>query len=177
MPDTSVPLWTAPDIAMATGGRIEGGAFDAMGVTFNSQEAVPGDQRGRSIGFPTANIIVDPGTEPFRGIYAVRVRDGEVSGSASWSGAGYFGDRPTFETTRIFLEVHILDFDADIYGRTLAVEFIDFIRPDRKFNSVEDLQRQMLDDCARARSILEALRKHNPHTSYPLGLAQETGSI
>ena len=140
-------------------------------------EVVHGDQRGRSIGFPTANIIVDPGTEPFRGIYAVRVRDGEVSGSASWSGAGYFGDRPTFETTRIFLEVHILDFDADIYGRTLAVEFIDFIRPDRKFNSVEDLQRQMRDDCTRARSILEALRKHNPHTSYPLGLAQETGSI
>ncbi len=138
-------------------------------------EVVQGDLRGRGIGFPTANIVVDPGAEPFRGIYAVRVRGGETKGF--WNGAGYFGDSPTFDAARTFLEVHILDFDSDIYGRTLAVEFIDLIRPDRKFSSTEDLKREMREDCAKARSILEALRRNNPCTAYPLGRAQEEGLI
>ena len=138
-------------------------------------EVVQGDLRGRGIGFPTANIVVDPGAEPFRGIYAVRVRGGETKGF--WNGAGYFGDSPTFDAARTFLEVHILDFDSDIYGRTLAVEFIDLIRPDRKFSSTEDLKREMREDCAKARSILEALRQNNPCTAYPLGRAQEEGLI
>ena len=85
-------------------------------------EVVHGDKRGRTIGFPTANIILDPGAEPFRGIYAVKVRDAAAPSSMpSWLGAAYFGDRPTFNTNRKFLEVYLLDQDIDLYDRTLMV--------------------------------------------------------
>jgi riboflavin kinase / FMN adenylyltransferase len=140
-------------------------------------EVVRGDQRGRAIGFPTANIILEEGAEPIRGIYTVRVRDGARKNSKAWGGAGYFGNRPTFETGRTFLEVHLFDMDEDLYGRTLLVEFIDLIRPDQKFNSVEDLVRQMKQDCVQAKARLQVLFRHNPCTVYPLGRAQEDGTI
>ncbi|HLA03328.1 MAG TPA: bifunctional riboflavin kinase/FAD synthetase [Aestuariivirga sp.] len=140
-------------------------------------KVVPGDQRGRAIGFPTANIILEEGAEPIRGIYAVRVRDGGKKNSKAWAGAGYFGDRPTFETARTFLEVHLFDMNEDLYGRTLLVEFIDLIRPDQKFNSVEDLVRQMNQDCIQAKARLAQLSDENPCTVYPLGRAQEAGTI
>ena len=140
-------------------------------------EVVHGDQRGRAIGFPTANIILEEGAEPIRGIFAVRVRDGEVKNSKAWAGAGYFGNRPTFETAQTFLEVHLFDMNEDLYGRTLLVEFIDLIRPDQKFNSVEELVQQMKQDCAQAKARLQSLALDNPCVAYPLGRAQEDGAI
>lgn len=140
-------------------------------------EVVHGNQRGRAIGFPTANIILEEGAEPIRGIFAVRVRDGEVKNSKAWAGAGYFGNRPTFETAQTFLEVHLFDMNEDLYGRTLLVEFIDLIRPDQKFNSVEELVRQMKQDCAQAKARLQSLALDNPCVAYPLGRAQEDGAI
>jgi riboflavin kinase/FMN adenylyltransferase len=122
-------------------------------------EVVRGDQRGRSIGFPTLNIVLEPGAEPFRGVYAVEVRDPAQPGAAAWAGAGYFGDRPTFNTTRTFLEVYLLDVSADLYGRTLMVEFVDLIRPDQRFAGVAELVQQMHADCARARTILQEADK------------------
>ena len=83
-------------------------------------EVVKGDQRGRTIGFPTLNIVLDQGADPFRGIYAVRVRDAQIKGAIAWPGAGYFGDRPTFDTGRTFLEVYLIGFDGDLYGRHAA---------------------------------------------------------
>ncbi len=133
-------------------------------------EVVHGDQRGRTIGFPTANIILERGVEPFRGIYAVHVRwDGNEH-----MGAGYFGDRPTFDTPRTFLEVHLLDFDGDLYGKTLMVDFIDLIRPDKRFHSVEELKAQMTKDCDEVR---QRLGKVNPLTMFSLGLMQELGAL
>jgi riboflavin kinase/FMN adenylyltransferase len=140
-------------------------------------EVVRGDQRGRAIGFPTANIILEDGAEPIRGIFAVRVRDGGVKNSKAWAGAGYFGDRPTFETTQTFLEVHLFDMSEDLYGRTLLMEFIDLIRPDQKFNSVEELVHQMKLDCVQAKARLQNLSLDNPCAAYPLGRAQEDGTI
>jgi riboflavin kinase / FMN adenylyltransferase len=133
-------------------------------------EVVPGDQRGRTIGFPTANIILEPGAEPSRGIYAVMARD--IAGGPSWMGAGYFGDRPTFNTNRTFLEVYLLGQDIDLYGRTLEVSFIDLIRGDKSFKSVEDLIAQMKVDCEQARQILEQLSMNNPMSEFPLGKLQ-----
>jgi riboflavin kinase/FMN adenylyltransferase len=156
---------------VATAARELGYYWTVMG------EVVGGDQRGRAIGFPTANIILEDGAEPIRGIYAVRVRDGGVKNSKAWAGAGYFGDRPTFETTQTFLEVHLFDMNEDLYGRTLLVEFIDLIRPDQKFNSVEELVNQMHRDCTQAKSRLENLSRDNPCTAYPLGRAQQDGLI
>ncbi len=115
-------------------------------------EVVHGDKRGRTIGFPTANIIVDPGAEPFRGIYAVTVR--EVGSSVEWQGAAYFGDRPTFNTNKTFLEVYLLDQDIDLYGKTLLVSFIDLIRGDKTFKSVDELVTQMHQDCKDVRKVL-----------------------
>jgi riboflavin kinase / FMN adenylyltransferase len=117
-------------------------------------EVVHGDKRGRTIGFPTANIILDPGAEPFRGIYAVDVRDAAASGTPAWMGAAYFGDRPTFNTNRTFLEVYLLDQDIDLYGRTLMVSFVDVVRGDKTFKGVDELVVQMKLDCDEVRRVL-----------------------
>lgn len=134
-------------------------------------EVVHGDKRGRTIGFPTANIILEPGAEPFRGIYAVTVRD--AAGSDQWQGAAYFGDRPTFNTNRTFLEVFLLDQDIDLYGKTLIVSFVDLVRGDKTFKSVEDLIAQMQLDCAAVRKILSAQIVSN----LPLAVAQAEGNV
>ena len=120
-------------------------------------EVVHGDKRGRTIGFPTANIILEPGAEPYRGIYAVTVSDAASLGDKQWQGAAYFGDRPTFNTNRTFLEVYLLDQDIDLYGRTLMVNFVDVVRGDKTFKSVEELVAQMQIDCADVRKILAAV--------------------
>jgi riboflavin kinase / FMN adenylyltransferase len=133
---------------------------------------VPGDQRGRTIGFPTANIIVETGVEPARGIYATRVSE-VGKRSPIWMGAGYFGDRPTFNTNRTFLEVYILDETLDLYGRELLVSFVDLIRPDQSFTSVEALIAQMKDDCKKARAILAA----HEVADFPLAKLQAAGRI
>ena len=138
-------------------------------------EVVHGDRRGREIGFPTANIIVDEGVEPLEGIYAVFVRDANSPGSPRMPGAGYFGKRPTFDTDRTFLEVYVLDFSGDLYGRKLLVEFVDLIRRDRKFGSVEELVAQMHRDCNDARRLL-GRADSRPVTS-PLGELQRLGVI
>ncbi len=137
-------------------------------------EVVPGDQRGRTIGFPTANIILDPGAEPFRGIYAVTARDAASPPSTPyWQGAAYFGDRPTFDTKRTFLEVYLLDQNIDIYGKILMVNFVDLIRPDKTFKGVEELVTQMHADCAQVRKVLAADGIEN----FPLRKMQAEGKI
>ena len=133
---------------------------------------VPGDQRGRTIGFPTANIVVETGVEPARGIYATLVREsGKVE--PLWMGAGYFGDRPTFNTNRTFFEVYLLDQDIDLYGRELIVQFVDLIRPDQSFKSVEALVAQMKSDCEAARKILNRRKV----ADFPLAKLQAQGAI
>jgi riboflavin kinase / FMN adenylyltransferase len=134
-------------------------------------EVVHGDKRGRTIGFPTANIILDPGAEPYRGIYAVKVR--EAGSQIQWQGAAYFGDRPTFNTNRTFLEVYLLDQDIDLYGKTLMVEFIDMIRGDKAFKSVDELVTQMNQDCADTRKILAS----DQTAEFPLAKLQAAGKI
>ena len=133
---------------------------------------VPGDQRGRTIGFPTANIIVEPGVEPARGIYATLVREVGTVGPV-WMGAGYFGDRPTFNTNRTFLEVHLLDQTIDLYGRELMVSFVELIRPDQSFTSVDELVSQMKNDCHASRKILTPYKA----ADFPLAQLQAAGKI
>ena len=140
-------------------------------------EVVKGDQRGRTIGFPTLNIVLEKGADPFRGIYAVRVRDAEDQGSPHMPGAGYFGDRPTFDTGRTFLEVHLINFDGDLYGRQMLVEFIGLIRPDKRFSSVEELVAQMKSDCRNALKTLIATKADDPIAALPLGRLQAEGKI
>ena len=140
-------------------------------------EVVKGDQRGRTIGFPTLNIVLEKGADPFRGIYAVRVRDASEKGAVHWAGAGYFGDRPTFDTGRTFLEVYLIGFSGDLYGREVFVEFIDLIRPDKRFSSVDELVQQMTADCATAIAKLEAVKADDLILQFPLGSLQAKSLI
>jgi len=93
-----------------------------------------------------------PGTALLHGIYAVRV----YVGGKRYDGAAYLGTRPMFDDGEPILEVFLLDFNGDLYGREIEVEFIDFVREDAKFQSVAALKEQMAKDVARTRTILRA---------------------
>jgi riboflavin kinase/FMN adenylyltransferase len=110
-----------------------------------------GDKRGRTIGYPTANIALGPYLRPRFGIYAVRGRlaDGRVL-----EGAANLGIRPTFEPPKELLEPYFFGFDGDLYGQTVEVELISFLRPEEKFDSLEALKAQMAADCVEARRRL-----------------------
>lgn len=114
---------------------------------------VGGAQRGTSMGFPTANVPMPKGTTLGHGIYAVRTH---FNGQAH-DGAAYLGTRPTFDDGKPVLEVFLFDFAGDLYGCDIEVEFIDFIRADRKFHSTEELVEQMEKDIAQARDVLSAV--------------------
>jgi riboflavin kinase/FMN adenylyltransferase len=115
-----------------------------------SGKVVGGAKRGRELGFPTANIPMPKGTTLAHGIYAVRAHFDGVARD----GAAYLGTRPTFDDGMPVLEVFLFDFSGDLYGREMEIEFVDFIRADRRFRSVEDLVAQMDEDIAKARRIL-----------------------
>jgi riboflavin kinase/FMN adenylyltransferase len=110
-----------------------------------------GDKRGRTIGYPTANLALDRYLRPRFGVYAVRGRleDGRIL-----DGAANLGIRPTFEPPKELLEPYFFDFSGDLYGQTIAVELISFLRPEAKFERVEALVAQMDLDCAEARRRL-----------------------
>jgi riboflavin kinase/FMN adenylyltransferase len=116
-----------------------------------------GDRRGRTIGFPTANLAFDDYLQPAFGVYAVRVAgDGpdDPLGGRTVDGVANLGLRPTVGGLVPRLEAHLFDTDADLYGRHLRVALIDFIRPERKFAGLEALKAQIADDAATARAIL-----------------------
>ena len=119
---------------------------------FVSGDVIHGEKRGRELGYPTANLRLDPGCDLRHGIYAVRVAvdGGQHDGVAS------FGRRPTFDNGAPLLEVFLFDFDGDLYGKRLDVAFIGWIRPELRFEGVEGLVRQMDDDARKARDILAA---------------------
>lgn len=127
------------------------GAGEMLGHWWRVSGTVTGGaRRGTGLGFPTANIALAPGTALAHGIYAVRVMvDGHTH-----AGAAYLGTRPTFDDGVPMLEVFLLDFDGDLYGREIAVAFIGHIRDDLRFDKEEALKAQMQADCDRARSIL-----------------------
>lgn len=110
-----------------------------------------GGKLGRTIGYPTANIDVGPYQRPAYGIYAVRAR---LPDGRRLDGAASLGIRPTFDPPREWLEPFFFDFDGDLYGRTIEVSLIEYLRPEVKFDNLEDLIAQMEQDCLRARAIL-----------------------
>ena len=107
-----------------------------------------GQRRGRTIGFPTANIHLHRPVSPLRGVFAVRVYG---LGDAALNGVANVGTRPTVDGSRWVLEVHLFDFDADVYGKYLDVEFCTRLRDERKFASFEILKQQIQRDAEQAR--------------------------
>ena len=118
-----------------------------------------GDRRGRTIGFPTANLGLDDYLHPAFGVYAVRVSgDGadDPLASRTIDGVANIGLRPTVGGLVPRLEAHLFDVDVDLYGRHLRVALVEFIRPEQKFAGLDALRTQIAEDAARAREILAA---------------------
>ena len=115
-----------------------------------------GDKRGRTIGFPTANIHLHRNTTPVKGVFAVEMFgiEGEpVQGVAN------IGTRPTVDGTRSLLEVHLFDFNADIYGQYVNVEFVRKLRDEERFDSFEELRKQIDIDAENARTFFAQRNK------------------
>ncbi len=115
-------------------------------------EVAHGDKRGRTIGFPTANVALGRHLEPARGVYAVTIRtaDGTV-----YNGVANIGRRPTVNAgPESRLEVNLFDFSGDIYGTEIAVSLIAYIRPEVKFSGLDELKAQIAADAAQARLLL-----------------------
>ncbi len=111
-----------------------------------------GDKRGRTIGFPTANVELGESLEPKLGVYAVRViiEDGDTI----YGGVANIGRRPTFDKRDIMMEVHLFNFDQDIYERHIRVELVAYLRPEQKFDGIESLKAQIVTDSKVARIVL-----------------------
>jgi riboflavin kinase/FMN adenylyltransferase len=108
-----------------------------------------GQKRGNTLGFPTANLEGIATLIPADGVYAVRVE----AGSACWAGAANVGPNPTFGEQVRKVEVHIIGFHGDLYGRTLAVDFLNRLRPTQPFASPDALVKQLNHDVAAAQRI------------------------
>lgn len=119
---------------------------------FISGEVIHGEKRGRDLGYPTANIRLDPACGLKHGIYAVRIG----RGAERFEGVASFGRRPTFDNGAPLLEIFLFDFKGDLYGQKLDVAFVGFIRDELKFDGIDALVRQMDDDSAKARALLAA---------------------
>jgi riboflavin kinase/FMN adenylyltransferase len=109
-----------------------------------------GAGRGEGLGFPTANIDLPKGCHLLHGIYAAFVH----FNGQRYKAAAYYGKRPSFDNDAPVLEVYLFDFDGNLYGREISVEFVDFVRGDMKFSEPQALRDQMDADC---RSVLEIL--------------------
>jgi riboflavin kinase/FMN adenylyltransferase len=136
------------------GGQVElaasllGHPFQARGIV------VQGDQRGRTIGFPTANVQLRHNRPPLTGIYAVRVAG---LGPAPLEAVASMGVRPTVTNSgEMRLEVFIFDFDGDIYGRHVRVDFLKKLRDEEKYKDLDTLKRQIARDCDDARAFFRA---------------------
>ena len=131
-------------------GRVEV-ANDLLGhAWFVTAPVIHGEKRGRELGYPTANLRLDPACGLRHGIYAVRAGIG-----GRWHDAvASFGRRPTFDNGAPLLEVHVFDIRQDLYGQEMDVAFAAFLRPEEKFSSLEALIVQMDEDSRRARELL-----------------------
>jgi riboflavin kinase/FMN adenylyltransferase len=117
-----------------------------------------GDKRGRTIGFPTANLHLGEFMQPKLGVYAVRAAIDSGHGLQWIDGVANLGRRPTVAGEDVRFEVHLFDFDGDLYGKHLRVALLGFIRPEMKFSGLDQLKAQIAADCATARRMLAEYR-------------------
>ena len=136
------------------------GAANLLGRPFEIEGRVEhGDARGRTIGFPTANLHLGEYLRPASGVYAVRAGIDEGADTKWLEGVANFGNRPTFDKKDTIFEVHLFDFDDDLYGRHLRIALVDFLREEKKFDGLDDLKAQIALDSDNARQILAAEQK------------------
>lgn len=114
-------------------------------------EVIHGDKRGRELGWPTANIDMERYLRPAYGIYAVRAR---LPDGSEHDGVANIGIRPMFDPPKELLEVNLFDFDGDLYGQTLDVSLLHYLRPEAAFSGLDALKAQIAEDAAKARELL-----------------------
>jgi riboflavin kinase/FMN adenylyltransferase len=153
--DANGPRYSSSNIRTAL---LEGRPQDAarlLGRYWELEGRVePGDRRGRLLGFPTANLPHRDYIHPAKGVYAVRSGIDRGADTVWHDGVANFGNRPTFNKKDLLLEVHLFDVDQDLYGRHLRVALIDYLRPERKFESLDALKAQIAADGREARARL-----------------------
>jgi len=150
--DGGRPVSSGPIRQALAEGRLDDAA-ELLGYPwFISGAVIHGDKRGRELGFPTANLKLDPSCALRHGIYAVRV----AVDRRRYDGVASFGRRPTFDNGAVLLEIFLFDFSGDLYGANLDVAFIAWLRDEVTFASANELVRQMKMDSRLAR---EALRR------------------
>lgn len=116
-----------------------------------SGKVILGKQLGRTLGFPTANLALHRRMIPMTGIFAVRVSGAGLENAA---GVAYIGTRPVVNGVEPLLEAHVFDYDGDLYGQYLDIDFIAHVREDRSFDTLDQLVEQMHKDAAKSRSLL-----------------------
>ena len=123
-----------------------------------SGKVIRGEQRGRRLGFPTANIALRHTRLPLSGVYAVRIHG---LGNTVHTGVANIGTRPVFDGKKVLLEIHLFEFERDIYGQRIEVEFLKFIRAEIRFASVQELQGQIAKDIHESKNYLKYVRTGN----------------
>lgn len=127
-------------------------AADLLGRPFAVEGVVVhGDKLGRTLGYPTANVLLDDYVQPAFGVYAMR---SHLPDGRAVAGVGYVGDRPTVNGSGVRLEVNLFDFGEDLYGQTLETELVAYLRPDQRFDNLAAMIEQMRTDEQQARAIL-----------------------
>jgi len=119
-----------------------------------SGTVIEGRKRGASLGFPTANLRVTSQASPRTGVYVV---EAEIEGK-TYGGAANLGYNPTFGDVDLSLEVHLFDFNQDVYGKPISVRFIDRLRDEKRFSGPDELIEQIRKDVSKAREILSGMR-------------------
>jgi riboflavin kinase/FMN adenylyltransferase len=131
------------------------GVVRLLGRQYNLEgDVVPGDQRGRELGFPTANLETEKEQLPAPGVYAVKVRHN----LQEYGGVVNIGCRPTFDVEGSTIEVYLLDFSGELYGQKLRLYFVERLRDEQKFNSIEALVDTIKMDIVLARQILQSVQ-------------------
>jgi riboflavin kinase/FMN adenylyltransferase len=162
---TAMPLLTDENGAVISSSRIRaalqagqpGLAAEMLGrPPVLAGPVLTGDQRGRQLDFPTANIQLGAFQHPAYGVYAILAGIEGVAGpfAGYFAGVANIGKRPTFADRGVLAEAHLFDFDQDIYGKRLEIQLKAFVRPEQKFTSLESLRAQIAADAAQAKECL-----------------------
>lgn len=156
--DSSETIYSSTNIRNCLRDGDPQGAANLLGRPWEIEgRVIKGDQRGRQIGFPTANVALDDYVEPALGVYAVWAGV-EEGGVTTWHmGCANIGRRPTFDKNEVNCEVYIFDFTDDIYDKLLRVALVEYIRPEKKFDGISQLREQIGLDSHDARALLESI--------------------
>jgi riboflavin kinase/FMN adenylyltransferase len=134
-----------------------------------------GEKRGHDLGYPTANLLLGDYLQAALGIYAVKAGIDEGRGTIWHDGVASLGYRPTFGGTHVVFEVYLFDWSGDLYGRHLRVALIEYLRPEKKFDGLDDLRGQIARDCGEARRLLAAYAGPEPGAVARLAAPTRTG--